>query len=822
MRKHLARVFALSIVVTVSIAMFASQQSSAAGETISGSTTFAGLVNQATAISDIQVAGSDNSTVPVRLFVSHGTLAMSTTTGLTFTGATTGARLEFSGARNDVNAALATLTYTRNSTGTDTVEVSLVDAGQVFFPDNGHLYEYVSSTQTWGGAKSAAEARTKYGATGYLATITSQSENDFVADRLDNAGWMGASDSTQEGNWKWVTGPENGTQFWSGNYNGVAVGGQYENWNTGEPNDSGNNEDCGQFLSGGSGLWNDLPCSGTTLPGYVVEYGTDASPPSVASHDATIYTLQSPSLVSPASSTAYSTMSVATTLYSAATANSVQLTYTGDVTRVLTLSSVGAGSESFTFDPSNPTAASEVVSATGSIPDGSYTVTLSYLDSLSGMALSTQSTNVTIDTTPPTVPGTPTTTSPTNDTTPTFSWAASTDDGTGLLSTPYVIQWSQDPDFAGFITTSNASTSYSIPSALAEGTWYFRVRARDAVLNYSDYSANGSVLIDTTAPTVDTTTPANNANNVLRSSQLQMTLDEPVSVGSGNFTIKKLSDDSMVESIDVTSDQVSISGNVVTVDPSNALDFSTQYYVQIDSGALHDQAGNDYTGINDSSTWAFTTEGTDVDSDGIPSLVEEAAPNNGDANNDGTPDAQQSTVASFVNSVTGEYSTVAISSDDCVISTAAATSGSSLSAYDSGYRYPLGLVNFSAECQAEGETISVSVYFFNASNASYRVRKYSSATASYTTITDASIAQESIGNTPAVVTTYQVTDGSVRDDDGIVNGEIVDPIGLGETITERSNLSSTGQSLRKPTAVGVILVAIAGFVMVFIWRRRKE
>lgn len=173
------------------------------------------------------------------------------------------------------------ITYTKSGAGSDTLEVSLVNSGEVFFSGNGHLYEYVSSTLTWGNAKTAAEALSKYGATGYLATITSQAENDFVSARLTNAGWMGASDSGSEGVWRWVVGPENNTQFWSGNIGGSTVGGNYANWNTSEPNDSGSNEDCGQFLSGASGKWNDLPCTGTTLPGYVVEYGADGGLPTV-------------------------------------------------------------------------------------------------------------------------------------------------------------------------------------------------------------------------------------------------------------------------------------------------------------------------------------------------------------------------------------------------------------------------------------------------------------------------------------------------------------------------------------------------------------
>jgi hypothetical protein len=227
---------------------------------------------------DLQVTGGDGITpVPVKLLVTSGTLAMSTTTGLTFTGGTTGSTLYFEGDIDDVNNALATLTYTRGSAGTDTLEVSLVQPGEVFFTGNNHLYKFVSGSYTWDAAKTAAEAQTEYDSAGYLATITSSDENTFISGRLTADGWIGASDAAVEGTWRWATGPESGTAFWSGTSTGSAVDGNYENWATNEPNQAGN-EDCAQFYSANA-FWNDLSCSNGL--GYVVEFG-DAQDVAVA------------------------------------------------------------------------------------------------------------------------------------------------------------------------------------------------------------------------------------------------------------------------------------------------------------------------------------------------------------------------------------------------------------------------------------------------------------------------------------------------------------------------------------------------------------
>jgi hypothetical protein len=62
-----------------------------------------------------------------------------------------------------------------------------------------------------------------------------------------------------------------------------------------------------------------------------------------------------------------------------------------------------------------------------------------------------------------------------------------------------------------------------------------------------------------------------------------------VDVETGNITIKKTSDDSTVETFDVTSGQVTGTGtSQITVNPSVTLDSSTEYYVLIDATAFDD------------------------------------------------------------------------------------------------------------------------------------------------------------------------------------------------------------------------------------------
>jgi hypothetical protein len=503
---------------------------------LAGGSPVTGYSATPTPITDLQITGTGNPTVPVKLRVTSGSLAMATTTGLTFTGSSTGATLQFSGTLSNINTALTTLTYTRTGTGTDTLEASLVSPGEVFFPDNGHLYEYVSFTATWGSAKTAAEGRVKYGATGYLTTITSQAENDFVKDRLLNAGWMGASDAAVEGDWKWVTGQENNTSFWSGASGGSTVGGRYANWGTGEPNNAGD-EDCAQFLTGGTGKWNDLPCSSTTLPGYVVEYGSDVSPLDIAAKNVSITTQpanQYPAAPTTLGPTQYvnaswgsdNTPTFTFNVTDPDVANTVR--YRIQVDDSMNFSSpvvdytsalATQGAVSFTVGQSTGGGSYTMGSAGQSLTDRQYYWRVKAIDNIGAESAysAANSGNIAfrLDTGAPETPPAPTPAhAVTSDATPTWSWDNIEDEMSGFGTLR--LEWSQDATFAG--TVFNAQTdwpafsSFTHSTPLADGIWYFRTRATDAAGNVSSYSSNGSILIDTTDPTAPgtptTTTPS--------------------------------------------------------------------------------------------------------------------------------------------------------------------------------------------------------------------------------------------------------------------------------------------------------------------------
>ena len=116
------------------------------------------------------------------------------------------------------------------------------------------------------------------------------------------------------------------------------------------------------------------------------------------------------------------------------------------------------------------------------------------------------------------------------------------------------------------------------------------------------------VITDTTDPTIDTLSPTDGATDVVVASNLVITFDEAVDVETGNISIYKSSDDSVVEAIDVTGGLITGTGTTtITVNPTSNLAEGTDYYIQIDATAFDDTSGNSFAGILDETTWNFTT-----------------------------------------------------------------------------------------------------------------------------------------------------------------------------------------------------------------------
>lgn len=125
-----------------------------------------------------------------------------------------------------------------------------------------------------------------------------------------------------------------------------------------------------------------------------------------------------------------------------------------------------------------------------------------------------------------------------------------------------------------------------------------------------DFGSGGLfTLASTENPAISSLTPADNDTNVAVNSNLVITFNKNVTVGSGNITIKKSSDDSLFATIAANSAQVTGNGTAtITINPSSNFAGNTGYYVQIDNNAFEDGSNNFFGGISTTEAWNFTTE----------------------------------------------------------------------------------------------------------------------------------------------------------------------------------------------------------------------
>jgi hypothetical protein len=218
---------------------------------------------------------------------------------------------------NNVYSVRVTATDNRGLTDLQTLSVTVTDVAETvdsliingvthYYRISSVLADSTKQTASWTNAQTYAAADTYQGLPGYLATITSATENNVVLGLLNGKdSWLGASDAANEGAWNWVTGPERGTQFFNDTGSGgTTPSSNYINWYGSEPNNStlGNSggQDYGVMYSGATnqttypysstldrtpGTWDDAANLAesnwwnTAITGgnlyYVIEYSTN-------------------------------------------------------------------------------------------------------------------------------------------------------------------------------------------------------------------------------------------------------------------------------------------------------------------------------------------------------------------------------------------------------------------------------------------------------------------------------------------------------------------------------------------------------------------
>ncbi len=171
-------------------------------------------------------------------------------------------------------------------------------------------------------------------------------------------------------------------------------------------------------------------------------------------------------------------------------------------------------------------------------------------------------------------------------------------------------------DVSGVIgaNTSGAWTGVAVDtSSLADGTYYVYAYDRSLIGSVVGTVSNPTtVVIDRTAPTLSSSTPANNATNVaLSTSTLTVTFNEVVEQGAGNFILHDVTTNTDVATIAATSGSIiGWDSTTLTITHGATLIGGHTYSVHVASTAVQDRAGNNFAGIGDDVTDRFTTVDT--------------------------------------------------------------------------------------------------------------------------------------------------------------------------------------------------------------------
>lgn len=167
----------------------------------------------------------------------------------------------------------------------------------------------------------------------------------------------------------------------------------------------------------------------------------------------------------------------------------------------------------------------------------------------------------------------------------------------------------------------NGATVNLNPAKTYESPYLSMVHGEEiATVSYAGYP---NLILDFgDPPTLVSSNPADNATGVAVAADLIASFHKPVVAGSGFIVLRRSSNNSVVETFDVSnSPRLTFGGSTLRINPTADLNPFTTYHVTIDSTAVKDSSGNAFAGLAGNSAWNFTTN------DGSPLPI--TAVNNG-------------------------------------------------------------------------------------------------------------------------------------------------------------------------------------------------
>ena len=183
----------------------------------------------------------------------------------------------------------------------------------------------------------------------------------------------------------------------------------------------------------------------------------------------------------------------------------------------------------------------------------------------------------------------------------------------------YTLSTGFDVSTASFVDNFDVSSQGTKPTGITfnnDGTKMFITDHSGSIGSHSvdEYTLTTGFELINTAPTLSSSSPSDGATSVGVNDNIVLTFSEAVDAESGNILIKKSSDNSTVETINVAGGLVSGSGStIITINPSSTLDGETGYYITIAATAFDDVDSASYAGFTNSTTLNFTTENSTTD-----------------------------------------------------------------------------------------------------------------------------------------------------------------------------------------------------------------
>lgn len=148
--------------------------------------------------------------------------------------------------------------------------------------------------------------------------------------------------------------------------------------------------------------------------------------------------------------------------------------------------------------------------------------------------------------------------------------------------------------------------------------------AGNAFAGLDSYNFTTKPPPDLTAPTVASFSPADGAREVAVASNIVLRFSEPVQWGSGTMVLRNVATGAVVAQYAAANGaQVSLAGNLLTIDPAADLTLGTEYGLELDAGVVKDAAGNLYAGTR---SYHFSTLPSTVPSAGDDVLTGTANP----------------------------------------------------------------------------------------------------------------------------------------------------------------------------------------------------